>query len=120
MNAERLTLKTQEALRRAGDIALEHQHQEISPAHVLAALLEQKDGIVIPLLQRIGAHPDALGDQLDQFKKDLANYQGATASGKMPVASGWDINEFKGVSATDAQYIESRQFSVSANARPIW
>jgi len=49
------------------------------------------------------------GDQLTQFKKDLAEYQGATAAGKMPVASGWDINEFKGISQTDAQYIESRK-----------
>jgi len=49
------------------------------------------------------------GDQLTQFKKDLAEYQGATRAGKMPIASGWDIHEFKGISQTDAQYIESRK-----------
>lgn len=49
------------------------------------------------------------GEQLDQFKKDIAQYQGATSAGKIPVASGWDIKEFKGISQTDAQYIESRK-----------
>lgn len=49
------------------------------------------------------------GEQLEQFKKDIAAYQGAVSAGKMPIASGWDINEFRGVSATDAQYIESRK-----------
>jgi HK97 family phage portal protein len=46
---------------------------------------------------------------LDQFKGELRKYQGATANGEMPVLYDADINEFKGVSAVDAQYIESRK-----------
>jgi len=76
MNAERLTLKTQEALRRAGDIASEREHQELSPAHLLAALLEQKEGIVVPLLQRIGVHPDALASQLNTILAKQAVVRG--------------------------------------------
>jgi len=49
------------------------------------------------------------GEPLEQFKKEIKKYQGATAAGEMPVLSGADINEFNGVSQTDAQYIESRK-----------
>jgi len=49
------------------------------------------------------------GDALTTFKKELSQYQGGRNAGKMPVLSGADINEFNGISATDAQYIESRK-----------
>ncbi len=81
MNAERFTLKSQEALRRAGDIAQERQHQEIAPAHLLAALLDQKDGIVVPLLQRIGAHPDGVASQLEKILAKQASVHGDVQRG---------------------------------------
>lgn len=49
------------------------------------------------------------GEALDFFKKELANYQGGENAGKMPVLSDAEIKEFTGVSAVDAQYIESRK-----------
>jgi len=60
MDIERFTRKSQEALQRAGAIAREHRHPEIAPAHLLTALLEQTDGIVIPVVSRIGVTPTAL------------------------------------------------------------
>jgi HK97 family phage portal protein len=49
--------------------------------------------------------------QLSEFKASVAKYQGQTSAGKMPFLSEGEIREFKGVSAVDAQYIESRKFS---------
>jgi len=54
MRFDKLTLKAQEAIAQAQEIALEEGHQEITPEHLLLALLEQKEGIVPPTLEKIG------------------------------------------------------------------
>jgi ATP-dependent Clp protease ATP-binding subunit ClpB len=55
-----LTVKAQEAFHRANDLASEHGNPELTPVHLLAALLEDREGIVVPLLSRVGAQPPAL------------------------------------------------------------
>ncbi len=60
MDLDRLTRMSQQALQRAGVIARDHHHVEIAPAHLLAALLEQADGIVLPITQRLGVTPTTL------------------------------------------------------------
>jgi ATP-dependent Clp protease ATP-binding subunit ClpB len=54
---DRLTEKTQEAIQQAQSLAQEAQHQEITPEHLLFALLQQQDGTVRPILQQIGVDP---------------------------------------------------------------
>lgn len=49
------------------------------------------------------------GDALESFRAEIGKFQGAANAGKMPIMNGADINEFNGLSATDAQYIESRK-----------
>ena len=51
---DKLTVKAQEAVQRANDIASEYGNPELQPVHILAALLEDREGIVPPLLERIG------------------------------------------------------------------
>jgi len=51
---DKLTVKAQEAVQRANDLASEHGNPELQPVHVLAALLEDREGIVAPLLERVG------------------------------------------------------------------
>ncbi len=60
MNADRFTLKTQEALQAALSLALEQRHAQVTPLHLLAALLDQEGGLVVPVLGKIGVGPDAL------------------------------------------------------------
>ncbi|MBM3458388.1 MAG: ATP-dependent chaperone ClpB, partial [Armatimonadetes bacterium] len=57
MRMDRLTVKAQEALQQAQSVAAGLGHQEIQSEHVLLALLEQPEGIVSPLLQKLGAAP---------------------------------------------------------------
>ena len=57
---DKLTLKAQEALQRANDLASEHGNPELVPLHVLAALLEDKEGIVPPVLEKIGIGPQSV------------------------------------------------------------
>ncbi|MFH1688644.1 MAG: ATP-dependent chaperone ClpB [Candidatus Eisenbacteria bacterium] len=55
MRLDRFTLKAQEAVRAAQDLAAERNQQEITPEHLLMVLLEQHEGVVVPVLQRLGA-----------------------------------------------------------------
>src|SRR6195256_1590067 len=70
---DRLTEKTQEAIQQAQALAQEAQHQEITPEHLLLALLQQQDGTVPPILQQIGVDPARVASdvkaQLDRLPK---------------------------------------------------
>ncbi|MBP3742031.1 MAG: ATP-dependent chaperone ClpB [Treponema sp.] len=54
MNYESFTIKTQEALQEASSIANKNDNSEIGTEHVLQALLEQQDGLVAPVVERVG------------------------------------------------------------------
>ena len=57
MQLDRFTIKAQEALQNAQAIAQRYSHQQIDGEHLLLALLEQSEGLVQPLLQRLGVAP---------------------------------------------------------------
>jgi len=57
---ERFTLKAQEALQAAQSAAQEKRHSQIQPEHLLLALLDQKDGVVRPILEKLGADAHSL------------------------------------------------------------
>ncbi|MGI8789320.1 MAG: ATP-dependent chaperone ClpB [Actinomycetota bacterium] len=65
MDINKLTLKSQESLERAQNKARELNHQQVAPAHLLDALLAQTEGVVYPLLDRLGANPGAVRARLD-------------------------------------------------------
>lgn len=70
MRFDKLTLKAQESIASAQEIALEKSHQQITPEHLFLALLEQKEGIVIPILKKIGIEPKELTLRvMDELKK---------------------------------------------------
>lgn len=54
MNYENFTIKTQEALQEASSIANKNDNSEIGTEHVLQALLEQQDGLIAPVIERVG------------------------------------------------------------------
>jgi ATP-dependent Clp protease ATP-binding subunit ClpB len=57
---EKFTVKAQEAVQRGNDLAAEHGNPELLPLHLLAALLEDKEGIILPVLEKIGIGPQAV------------------------------------------------------------
>ncbi len=61
---DRFTEKSQEALQQAQSLAADAQQQEILPEHLLLALLQQTEGTVPPILQRLGVDPQALAQEL--------------------------------------------------------
>jgi len=69
MDISKYTQKSQEAILKAQDLAVEHRHQEVTTRHLLYALLLQKDGIIPRLIEKSGA-------DINQFKslaEDIVN-----------------------------------------------
>jgi ATP-dependent Clp protease ATP-binding subunit ClpB len=71
MRFDKYTVKAQEAVQRAQELAHQRNHAEIRPLHVLAALLAEEEGVVAPILQKVGANvpriPQILAGELDRM-----------------------------------------------------
>jgi ATP-dependent Clp protease ATP-binding subunit ClpB len=65
MNADRFTIKSQEALQAAISLAAARKHSQVAPEHLLAVLLEQADGMTLPVLRKLGVAPDAIRAQVN-------------------------------------------------------
>lgn len=62
---DRFTVRAQEAVQRAQELAQARQHQRLDGMHLLAALLEQRDGVVPDLIERLGGNPEAIAAAAD-------------------------------------------------------
>jgi ATP-dependent Clp protease ATP-binding subunit ClpB len=78
MNADRFTHKSQEALQAAISLAAGRHNAEAAPEHLLAALLEQPDGVVLPVLRKLGAQPEAIRADVNSALDALPTLQGQT------------------------------------------
>lgn len=65
MNIDKYTIKAKDAIQEATALARREDHSQIESEHLLFALLDQEQGIVPPLIEKIGVQPDALLDLLD-------------------------------------------------------
>ncbi len=77
MRLDRLTVKAQEALQAAYGIASDAEQQVIEPEHLLKALLDQAEGIVRPIVQKVGADPAAIGAEVEEAIARLPKVSGA-------------------------------------------
>jgi len=73
---EKMTVKAQEAVQGSQEIAARQENQAIEPLHLLVALVEQKDGVVPPLLARLGIRSELLMQDLDREISRLPKVQG--------------------------------------------
>ena len=85
MNYDQFTLKTQDALQSASALAQQNDHSEIGLPHILEAMLEQKDGITVPIIERIGVQT---GDMLSATKQLVQGYPRVTGSSVQMSLSG--------------------------------
>jgi len=74
---DRYTIKSQEALQAAQQLAAERQNPELLPEHLLCALVRQTDGIVAPILQRGGMQPSVVENRLRAELDRLPKVSGA-------------------------------------------
>jgi ATP-dependent Clp protease ATP-binding subunit ClpB len=78
---ERLTIKAQEALRDAGELARSRGNPVVNDAHLLAALLAQDEGVVQPLLQKAGLNVTAVRQEVD---REIARFPTQAGGGVEP------------------------------------
>ncbi len=67
MDINRLTMKSQAAMQAATEQARARNHQLVEPPHLLFALLSDPEGVVYPLLQKLGLSPRTLRDRVEEL-----------------------------------------------------
>jgi ATP-dependent Clp protease ATP-binding subunit ClpB len=80
MQADRFTVKSQEAFAAAQRLAGARRNPEVAPPHLLLALLEQEGGIVVPVLRRAGADPERVRRRANEAADLLPTVTGEAAA----------------------------------------
>lgn len=78
MRMDKFTIKAQDAIMEAQSIADEHNHQEVGPEHLLLALLQQEEGVVVPVLQKVGAMPSTIRAQIETTLNRMPKVHGVS------------------------------------------
>lgn len=79
MRFDKLTLKAQEAVQEADSIVNNYNHSTLDAEHLLVALLKQSDGVVPPLLSRLGVSKDAIQNELETILSEKPKIYGDSA-----------------------------------------
>ena len=108
MQIERFTLKAQEALQDAKSIAEQKHHQQIDVEHLLLGLISQKEGIVLPILQKLGANVDLIVSQLEG---ELGRIPQVTGKGVGQVYVSSRLNEIFNMAWKEAERLTDEYLS---------
>ena len=112
---DKFTVKAQEAMQRANQLAAEHGNPELQPLHLLAALLEDKEGIVPPVLEKIGIGPQAV---LNEVYRELDKLPKVSGEAAQPTLSN-EVNKlldqaFKEASNFKDEYVSTEHLLLAA------
>lgn len=87
MNAEKLTQKSMDAVRKAQSIAVMHSNQIIEPIHLLAGLLKQENGLIPQLLRKMNIDADIFESETDKKLDSLPKVTGSGRSSNIGISS---------------------------------
>jgi len=76
INFNKFTIKAQEAIQNAQEIASSYSNQQIEPEHIFAALIQDAEGIVVATLQKLGANKDFLQTRTGELLQKLPKVSG--------------------------------------------
>ena len=79
MRWDKFTLKSQEAIQQASSLANENGQPEVLPMHLLLALVEDNEGIIVPLLQKVGVPTEQLLTSARHAISGMPKVSGAAA-----------------------------------------
>ncbi len=82
MNLNKYTLKAQETIQQALELAQSSNNQALEPAHILKAFLVDNDNVVVTLLNKLGANVASVEQVVDAELQRLPKVQGASVSGQ--------------------------------------
>ncbi len=77
MRADRFTIKAQEALQASQELCVQNSHPEVTPEHLLYALVDQSEGLVPGLLEKMGVKPSVVLSELEEALQKLPRTYGA-------------------------------------------
>ena len=105
---DKFTVKAQEAVQRANDLAAEHGNPELSPVHLLIALLEDREGIIAPVLEKIGAGPEAVASEARRQLEQLPKVSGGVTQATMSAALSKVLDQaFKEADSFKDEYVST-------------
>src|SRR5580658_1570573 len=112
---DKFTVKAQEAVQRANDLASEHGNPELLPIHLLAALIEDKEGIVPPVLERIGIGPQAVLSEIYRDIEKLPKVSGEAAQATLSSATNKLLEQaFKEAANFKDEYVSTEHLLLAA------
>ena len=107
MRFDKFTLKAQQVLSTAQEIATNSNHSTITPLHLLAALLSETDGgIIVPILQKIGSNPQRLKSITDSELQRLPQVSSADQ-----LTADHDLNRVLSQAQKEAQALKDQYLS---------
>jgi ATP-dependent Clp protease ATP-binding subunit ClpB len=80
MRIDKFTVKAQEAIQEGQSLARRANHPNFEPEHLLKALLDQQDGVVVPMLQKIGADLKLITGRVDDAMTRMSTIKGGQTS----------------------------------------
>jgi ATP-dependent Clp protease ATP-binding subunit ClpB len=112
---DKFTLKAQEAVQRGNELASEHGNPELLPLHLLAALLEDREGIVPPILEKIGIAPQSVLNDVYSAIGKLPKVSGATTQASLSSASSQLLERaFKDADNFKDEYVSTEHLLLAA------
>ena len=109
MDLSKFTLKAQQALQAAQALASEHDQQEIVPAHLLLALLDQEEGLTGPVLQKLSAAPAEVKKRAAEAVEKIPKVYGG---GPQSAYLSGDLNQVINVAWKEAKALKDEYLSV--------
>src|ERR1700686_4018135 len=112
---DKFTVKAQEAIQRASSLASENGNPEVMPVHMLAALLEDKEGIVAPVLEKIGIGPQAVLNDAYDVIQNLPKVSGSAAQATISNSANQLLElAFKEASNFKDEYVSTEHLLLAA------
>ncbi len=109
MRLDKLTIKAQEAIQEAQQLAQSGGQQQIESVHLLSALIKQEQGIVGPILEKLGVSKDLIYERCQETIERLPQVSGTSAMGQVYVSP--ELNEVLNASWDEAQKLKDEYLS---------
>ena len=108
INPNKLTVKSQQALQTSTEIAANYGNSQVEPEHLLAALLQDSEGVVVALLRKLGVNIDELRVRITGILEKLPKVSGA--AGTQQYASN-ALNKLFDVARSEAESLKDEYIS---------
>jgi ATP-dependent Clp protease ATP-binding subunit ClpB len=116
LRMDKLTVKAQEALQSAQERAAAAGQQQIEPLHLLGALVAQADGIVPPLLAKLGVSPEVIAQDVDRQLERLPKVHGAAQQFLSPAANDLLTRAFDEAARFKDEYVSTEHLFLAIAA----